>query len=63
MIMSGKMLLQWLAVRHDQPRAAAAAAMIEGAVERVLADRNRLTRDLGGSASTAEMGDAVAAAV
>ncbi len=63
MIMSGKMLLDWLAVKRHQPRAATAAAMIERAMERVLADARHLTRDLGGAAITAEMGDAVAAAV
>ena len=63
MIMSGKMLLDWLAVRHGQPRAATAARHIERAMEAVVAQPSRLTRDLGGSANTAAMGDAVAAAV
>jgi 3-isopropylmalate dehydrogenase len=63
MIMSGKMLFEWLAVKCDEPRAAAAAGMIERAVEKVVAEARHLTRDLGGDASTAEMGDAVAAAL
>jgi 3-isopropylmalate dehydrogenase len=63
MIMSGKMLFDWLATRFDEPRAAAAAQHIERAMEQVVADGRSLTRDLGGSASTAEMGDAVARAV
>jgi len=63
MIMSGKMLFEWLAVKHNQPRAAVAAGLIERAVERVLTDGSHLTRDLGGRASTREMGDAVVAAI
>jgi len=63
MIMSGKMLLDWLAVKRGEPRAAATAALIERAMEQVIAGRTALTRDLGGSATAAAMGDAVAAAV
>jgi 3-isopropylmalate dehydrogenase len=63
MIMSGQMLLGWLARRHDEPKAAEAAALIEAAVGRVLEEGKVLTPDLGGSASTSAMGDAIAAAV
>ena len=63
MVMSGKMLLDWLALKRDEPRAAAAARLIDAAVERVVAEGRHLTRDLGGSASTREMGDAIAEAV
>ena len=63
MIMSGKMLFDWLAVKHNEPRAAAAARMMERAMEHVLGQPPHLTRDLGGRASTSAMGDAVAAAV
>jgi 3-isopropylmalate dehydrogenase len=63
MIMSGKMLLEWLAIRHEAPRAAAAARMIEQAVEQVVAEAKHVTADLGGRASTAGMGDAIAAAI
>jgi 3-isopropylmalate dehydrogenase len=63
MIMSGKMLFDWLAVKHAQPRAAQAAGFIEQAMEQVLARGRHLTRDLGGQAATEEMGDAVAAAI
>jgi len=63
MIMSGKMLFDWLATKHGEPRAAAAGRLIEQAMEKVIADPRHRTRDLGGSASTREMGDAVAAAV
>ena len=39
------------------------ADRITGAVTKVLGDRNRLTRDLGGSAGTREMADAIIAAL
>ncbi len=63
MVMSGQMLLGWLARKHDEPKAAEAAALIEGAVSQVIADGKSLTPDLGGSASTQGMGDAIAAAI
>jgi 3-isopropylmalate dehydrogenase len=63
MIMSGQMLLAWLGRRHGEPKATAAAELIQAAVSKVIRDGKTLTRDLGGSASTQEMGDAVAAAV
>jgi 3-isopropylmalate dehydrogenase len=63
MIMSGKMLLDWLATKHSEPRGAIAARHIDRAMEQVVAKARHLTRDLGGTASTAEMGDAVAGAV
>lgn len=63
MIMSGKMLFDWLAVQHEQPRAAEAARLIDLAMESVVAEGRMLTRDLGGEATTAQMGDAVAKSV
>ena len=63
MIMSGKMLYEWLARKRREPKAAEAARCIDAAVEKVIADARRLTRDLGGTARTAEMGDAIAAAI
>src|SRR5205085_1231867 len=63
MIMSGQMLLDWLGRTHDEPKATAAAAAILAAVERTVADAKHLTPDLGGTASTQAMGDAIAAAV
>jgi 3-isopropylmalate dehydrogenase len=61
MIMSGQMLLAWLGRKHEEPRASAAAQAILGAVTRVIAEGKPLTRDLGGTAGTREMGDAIAA--
>ena len=63
MIMSGQMLLAWLGRRHNEPRATEAAQRIQNAVTSLFQEARHLTRDLGGSASTQEMGDAIAALV
>ena len=63
MIMSGQMLMAWLGRKHGEPKASAAAERILAAVEATMAEAQHLTRDLGGTASTQAMGDAVAAAV
>ena len=62
MIMSGQMLLAWLGHKHREPKALGAANAIERAMNTVISERRALTRDLGGIASTSEMGDAVATA-
>jgi 3-isopropylmalate dehydrogenase len=63
MIMSGRMLLDWLGRRRGDAAAIAAAARIERAVDRVIAERRALTPDLGGTGTTSGMGDAIARAV
>jgi 3-isopropylmalate dehydrogenase len=63
LIMSGKMLLEWLGRKHGEPKATQAAKAIDAAMDRVIAEAKHLTADLGGRASTTEMGDAVASAV
>ena len=63
MIMSGKMLLEWLGRKHAEPRAVAAAMLIDAAMEKVIAEGRQVTGDLGGSASTRQMGDAIVAAL
>jgi len=63
MVMSGQMLLAWLGRKCRESKATAAAKRIQAAVSQVIATRKHLTRDLGGTANTAEMGDAIAAAV
>jgi 3-isopropylmalate dehydrogenase len=63
MIMSGQMLMAWLGRSRGEPKAARAAELMDLAMEQVIAEAKWLTRDVGGSASTAEMGDAVARAV
>ena len=63
MIMSGKMLLDWLGRRRGSDAAVEAARRIERAVERVIAQRSSLTPDLGGAGTTTTMGDAIVAAL
>jgi 3-isopropylmalate dehydrogenase len=62
MIISTRMLMSWLAWRHRDARLAAVADRMETAVLKVLDDPAQLTPDLGGTATTAEMGAAIAAA-
>src|SRR5215813_10455135 len=63
MIMSGQMLLAWLGRKHAEPKATAAADDMRRAIVSVIAEGKHLTSDLGGKASTQDMGDAIAAAV
>lgn len=60
MIMSGKMLLDWLGRRHHDDNMIKAAALIDAAIETVIAEKRSLTPDLGGSGSTQSMGNAIA---
>ena len=61
--MSGQMLMAWLGHKHSEPRAVKAAQLMETAMENVIKAGKVLTPDLGGTATTSEMGDAVAAEV
>src|SRR5450631_2921343 len=63
MIMSGQMLLAWLGRKHNEPKATAAADFMLRAIGKVIEEAKHLTGDLGGKASTQEMGDAIASAV
>jgi 3-isopropylmalate dehydrogenase len=63
MIMSGQMLLAWLGRKHADARATAAAQTMLAAVDTIVTEGRHVTRDLGGKASTQEMGDAIAQAV
>ncbi|MGH8662600.1 MAG: isocitrate/isopropylmalate family dehydrogenase, partial [Burkholderiales bacterium] len=63
LIMSGKMLLEWLGRKRGEPKAMQAAKLIDAAMDKVIAEAKHLTPDLGGRASTTEMGSAVTAAV
>ena len=63
MIASGQMLMAWLGRKHSEPKATAAAECMQAAIDKVVNDAKNLTRDLGGAASTRDMGDAIAAAV
>jgi 3-isopropylmalate dehydrogenase len=61
-ILSGKLLLQWLATRYKQHGLQDAAERVEAAVEDVLLRRDHVTADLGGTAHTMDMaGDIVSA--
>ena len=63
MIMSGQMLLEWLGRKRGEAKAMDAARLLDAAMERVIAEAKCLTPDMGGKASTTQMGDAVAAAI
>jgi len=63
MIMSGKMLFEWLGHNRKLPLAVEAAALIERAMDKVIADASQLTGDLGGKGTTTGMGDAVVDAI
>lgn len=59
MILSAAMMLRWLGERRADPAAAEAADRIERAVTAVLAKGAAKTRDIGGSATTSAVGEAV----
>ncbi|MES2563137.1 MAG: isocitrate/isopropylmalate family dehydrogenase [Pseudomonadota bacterium] len=63
MIMSGQMLLEWLGRKRNEKRAVDAAQVITKAVDKVISEARSLTGDLGGKASTREMGDAIVSAM
>ena len=52
LILSASMLLDWLGCRRNDQRLMTAAALIEAAVERVLANPETRTRDVGGGLDT-----------
>lgn len=60
-VLSGALLLRWLGLRQHDQSAVAAAGRVEQAVADVLASGTR-TPDLGGSASTSQLGAAIATA-
>ena len=53
------MMFDWLGERHNDSTATAAGQKIETAVQAVLAAGESKTADLGGSATTTEVTDAV----
>jgi len=58
-ILSAAMMLDWLNTSATRR----GAQMIHAAVRSVFSDRKRRTRDMGGSLSTTQMGDAIIAAL
>lgn len=63
MILSAAMMLDWLGERYQDPVAARAAQRVERAVATVLDAGTIRTPDLGGTATTRAVGDAVASAL
>ena len=63
MIASGQMLMAYLGRKHKEPKATAAAAHMQAAIDKVITEGKHLTKDLGGQASTQDMGNAIAQAV
>jgi 3-isopropylmalate dehydrogenase len=61
-ILSAAMMLDWLGDRHNDPLCTQAATNLEVAVESVLRDNITRTPDLGGTATTIEVAEAVAGA-
>jgi 3-isopropylmalate dehydrogenase len=60
-IMSVKLLLEWFCTRHQSSSLARAASRIDKAIEQTISE-GPLTPDIGGNASTHEMGAAIARA-
>jgi 3-isopropylmalate dehydrogenase len=58
-ILSGAMMLAWLGERHGDAAATTAGERVEAAVAQVLAEGRTLTTDLGGTAGTRAVGEAV----
>jgi len=62
-ILSGVMMLRWLAQQHADRRLSAAADRIDAAVARVLKEGRSVPRDIGGTARCSEVTRAVSAAL
>jgi len=63
LMVSAAMLLEWLGAKHGRDDLIAAADHFNGAIDRVLADAENHTPDLGGKATTAGVSDAVASEI
>lgn len=63
MIMSGQMMLSWLANIKGDPEGIQAALEIQEVVAKIITEKKSVTRDLGGNASTSEMGETICRAL
>ncbi|MEE9317976.1 MAG: isocitrate/isopropylmalate family dehydrogenase [Rhodospirillales bacterium] len=63
LMVSVAMLLEWLGVKHGLGDLTDGAAAFNAAIDKALADPANHTPDLGGKAKTADVGEAVAAAI
>lgn len=63
MILSGAMMLEWLGIRHDVPEMVADGRRLRDCVDGIIENGQVLTRDIGGSATTAEAAGAVSGAL
>ena len=63
MVLSGVMMLDWLAQRHSAPELATRARVIERCVEQVLASGSAVPMEYGGPAGTAAVTQAILAAI
>jgi 3-isopropylmalate dehydrogenase len=61
--LSGALMLEWLAVQHRTPACTTAATLLRKAVDCAFSDGNLITSEFGGSASTADVTQAVQAAI
>lgn len=62
-VLAVHMMLDWLATKHDDKKLREASVTVERAVASVVAEGKAITYDLGGSAKTSEVGDALARAI
>jgi 3-isopropylmalate dehydrogenase len=60
LMVSAAMLLEWLGAKHGSNALSEAAGVLQNAVDSALDDPKNLTPDLGGKATTAKLGEAVA---
>jgi 3-isopropylmalate dehydrogenase len=58
MIMSGKMLLEWIAIKNEDQALLQASHLIEDSIAEVIS-KGIMTPDMGGTATTSEMTDAI----
>ncbi|MBN1685652.1 MAG: isocitrate/isopropylmalate dehydrogenase family protein [Spirochaetales bacterium] len=62
-ILSGVLMLEWLSEKHGDAYLAQVAGKIRNVIEKLLADGAVLTRDLGGTATTKEVTNAICSAL